>query len=219
MIGDSESNGYGIECSGPSGGFSAATQNARKAYPELVAVALEAEVYNISFSGKGVLRNSDDSDRTVMGDLYPLTLPSPGSKPWDFTTWAPDVVWIGLGQNDFGPGPNGDRNPPDEEAFKTKYRELIALARAKNPSAHIVCSITGSPNDDYPQGWNAHSNLKTILQALVDERRTANDPKVHFHDMPRVGEDATGCDYHPSATFNQRAAVTVTAKIREITGW
>jgi lysophospholipase L1-like esterase len=221
FLGDSESTGYGIDCDAPSERFSGATENERKAFPALVAKAVGAEEHNLAFSGKGVIRNEDSSSE-VYDMIYPRALPlPPGASAWNFGSWAPDVVWINLGANDWGPGLDGDRSPPDADEFKRRYGALVRLVRQKNPNAHIVCAVQGFVNDDYPQGFEAYSNLKRILQEVVEERHAARDAKVYFHELPRArdGIDLTGCASHPNAEYHKKAAASVAAKVRAIAGW
>jgi lysophospholipase L1-like esterase len=218
FLGDSESTGYGVECTAASQAFTGATENERKAYPFITATKLNAESANISYSGKGLIRNEVPNTQ-VFTPLYLQAIPMPGAPAWDFAV-EPDVVWITLGANDWEPGPNGDRPPPDANEFKTKYGELVALVRSKYPDAQIVCAVQGMLNDDWPVGWNALTNVRTILQAVVNERHLASDLKVQYHELPRATEsDLTGCDSHPNVAFHEKAAASVAAKLREITGW
>jgi lysophospholipase L1-like esterase len=220
-VGDSESNGYGIECANANEAFSGATQNEHKAYTAIVAGNLSAEYSNVSFSGKGVSRNFDDSDTDTMSAIYLRTLPEDPTSTWSFASWVPDLVVIALGANDYS-NPT-QRSAPDAATFKAKYGELVALVRSKNPNAHILCSVEGGLSDDYPTGWKAFTHVSTAVKAVVDG---LGDPRVHYYEFPRAdgsgpnGEpDITGCDGHPNAGYNQRAATDVTAKIKSLMGW
>lgn len=222
FLGDSESTGYGIDCDDRSEPFTGATQNEAKTFPSLVTKALEAESHNISFSGKGVSRNENDSAE-LFDAIYLQSIPlTPSASTWEFASWTPHVIWIGLGANDYSLGASGDRPPPDEAAFKAKYQSLIELVRAKNgPDPQIVCAVEGIVNDDYPPDYRAYTTLKSVLQSVVDERRTKGDAKIHFAELPRSQEsvDLTGCASHPNAAYHAKAASAVAARVREITGW
>lgn len=220
FLGDSESTGYGVECASPSETFTGATQNERKAFPALAAKRLEAESHNVAYSGKGITRN-EVPNTTLFGELYMQSIPDVSeASAWDFS-WKPDVVWITLGANDWGPGGSGNEPAPDPAFFKAKYRAFVELVRSKNPNSQIVCSVQGMLNDDWPVGWKAYTNVKTILQAIVDERRAAGDAKVHLHELPRAidSRDLTGCSGHPNAAYHESAAASVASKIASITGW
>jgi lysophospholipase L1-like esterase len=220
FLGDSESTGYGVECDDESETFTAETENADKAFPSLAAAKLKAEVHNVSFAGKGIIRNEESENSVFFGDIYPRALPSSEAE-WDFSSWQPDVVWITLGANDWGPGLSGDLGPPDADLFENRYADLVALVRAKNPNAQIVCSVQGMVNDDWPTGFSALTHLKTILNDVVSQRRAKGDSKVFYHELPRARSslDLTGCSSHPNAAFHQKASASVAKKIAEITHW
>lgn len=223
FLGDSSSDGYGVECASPTTDFSGATQNERNSYPYLAAAALSAEHHNLSFAGKGVLRNYDASDTDTFAFLYTRTMPEEAASTWDFTTWVPDVVWIALGGNDWDNPPAAPRPAPDITQFEAKYHELVALVRQKHPQAQIICSVATSLGDDYPAGYAAYTNMKTILTAVVSERNAApiNDPKVHYFELPRANgaTNLTGCEYLSNAAYHQTMADAAVAKIKAVTGW
>jgi lysophospholipase L1-like esterase len=226
FVGDSLTAGYGLECANANQTFTGATENEHKSYSALVANAIGADHSNFSFSGKGVSRNYDDGDDETMASLYPRTLADDPTSVWTFETWVPDVILVSLGTNDYTD--TGGRPAPNPATFKAKYHELIALIRARNPSAHIVCAVSSTFSDDYPSGYNAFTTVKTTLQAVVDERHAApiNDPNVHYYEMPRTDSsgvdgapDVTACDGHPNAAFDAKLAPDVTTKIKSIMGW
>lgn len=222
FLGDSSSDGYGVECASSSGEFSGATQNERKAYPYLTAKALSAEHHNLSFAGKGVSRNYNAADAETFSLLYPRTIPEEPASAWDFSSWAPDVVFIALGGNDWD-DPDGETPPPSVATFKAKYHELVALVRQKNEKAQILCSVATSLGDDYPDGYHAYTNMKSALTAVVNERRgpPTNDGKVHYFEFPRAdgSVNLTGCEYHANAAWHQTMAAAAVAKIKEVTQW
>ena len=135
-------------------------------------------------------------------------------------------VVIALGGNDWDR--TDSRPAPNVAAFKTRYHETVTLARSHYPNAQILCTVAGSLNDNYPAGYNAYTNVTTILKAVVDERHKApyEDPKVHYYELPRAqsldasgAPDMSGCEGHSSASFHTRATADMTTKIKSITGW
>lgn len=225
FLGDSSSNGYGVDCASPATAFSGATENERKSYPSLAAKALAAEHHNLSFAGKGVLRNYDATDDETFATLYARTMPEEAGSTWDFARFTPDVVWIALGGNDWD-DPTGSTPPPNVAQFKAKYHELVALVRQKNPGAVIICSLGTSLNDDYPAGYAAYTNMKTVLSEVVAERKAApiNDAKVRFFELPRANAappyaDLNGCEGHPTPAWHQTLADAVALEIKSATGW
>lgn len=226
FVGDSSVTGYGSECTSKNQDFDGATSNEHRSYAAVTAKALDAEHHNISYSGKGVLRNYDNADPVVFAQLYVRTLAEDATSQWSFS-WSADVVVIALGANDWND--TDGRQKPNSDNFKKKYHELVSLIRSKHPRAHIVCTVGSSITDVDPPGYNALTNVRAILKAVVDERRTApySDPKVYFHEPPRPAPevdgngnpDLSGCDGHSSAAHHAKLGADLTAKIKTIAGW
>lgn len=227
FLGDSATSGYGVECTDKNESFSGATQNERKSFPAIVARTLGADHHNLSMAGKGLTRNYDPTEPDLYPPLYERTLPEDPTSTWSFgSSWVPDVVVIALGSNDFD-NPD-DRLPPDLDAFKTKYHELVTLVRSKNPKAEILCTVAAELTDEYPADFNAFTNMTTILKEVVDERHAEpyRDAKVHYHELVRAsttedngGPDLTGCEGHPNEAFHEKVAADLVTKIKSITGW
>lgn len=219
FVGDSEMAGYGVECTDPSQGFSADTENETKSYPELVATALNAEIHNLAFSGKGVLRNSF-SDGPVYSTYYPQAVPYSAATNYDFG-WKPDAIWVALGANDYDLGVGGAQRPaPDPGQFQAAYSSLFDLIRSKNAGVPIVLVLQAFPNDDYPAGYQSRTNLRTIIQAVVNAKTAAGDKNVSFAELPQAGDaDLQGCDSHPTAAFHAQLAPIAQAKIAAVAGW
>lgn len=219
FLGDSASNGYGIDGAGPACPFTAETQNAKKAYPALVAADLSADHHNLSASGKGLYWNYTRTDPDVYSRVYLRALPLTATSLWDFAGYTPDVVWMTLGGNDWDMPTAGDPPPPVDQ-FQLKYDEMVSLIREKHPNAHIVCAIAPSLNNDYPPGYNAYTNIKTVVAAVVNARAAAGETKLHFFEFTRsVGADLTGCSSHPNPVKHRAMATEATAFIRSVTGW
>ncbi len=133
--------------------YSTATQNAAVAYPALVANALQADLVNISFSGKGMLRTC------TPGDSYPLPALADRIAPMDPAVvqrdpaQAPQVVLVTLGANDFGLG------TPNKKAFATGLRGFFAQnARAVSQCGH---HLHDNPHD----GWRRPPTLPALARA------------------------------------------------------
>ena len=219
FVGDSETNGYGIEGIAPCS-FSAATQNEGKAYPALVAKELAAERATISFSGKGVLRNPDRSDAIVFGQLYARAVPVDADSPWAFERFAADVVVVAVGGNDWERPDPAVFDPPDTTQLRGAYDALLTDIRKAYPSARIFCALPASLTPDHPVGYDAYAKMKALLQGVVDARTAGGDARIHYFEFPRATEaDRTGCDYHYGPAFHQMLAASLAPAIREKTGW
>ena len=217
FIVDSGAIGYGILGTVPTCPFSAATENAHISYAGLASSDLGADAHLLGFSGKGVFQNYDRTDPTTFKLLFPRTLPMTTNPAWDFTQFAPDVVWLSLGANDWDI-PTANAPPPTLASFQTAYRSLVVQVRAAHPNAHIFLGITSSLNDDYPHGYNAYTNVKTALSNVIAQLA---DPKIYLHDFARANStvNLTGCGYHPNAAWARTMADEVVAAIKDKTKW
>lgn len=220
FLGDSASNGYGVEGAGPGCGFTSATQNARKSYPFLVAADLAADHHNLGASGKGVYWNYTRTDPDVFAVVYPRILPFTNGSVFDFASYTPDVVWLTVGGNDYSL-PNAGDPPPPFAGFETKYDELVTMVRTQRPNAHIVCSVAPSLTNAYPlNGYNAYTNVKNAASNVVAAKLAAGDTKIHFFEFTRsTNADLTGCQYHPNVTKHRAMADEAVTFIKSKTGW
>lgn len=176
FIGDSFSVGYGVEGQHPCK-FSAATENVLDAYPSIVSKHFDADMHVIAWSGKGVIRNYGDRDRSIdpMPIYYNRTIATDSSSYWDPSKFLPDLVWVMLGLNDFSTNPH-----PSNEDFIQGLVALLLQVKLDYPHARIVAAC---PPDHYP---GLCENTETAaLKAEV---------KYVIFDANRTGR---GCDYHP----------------------
>jgi lysophospholipase L1-like esterase len=219
FLGDSASNGYGIDGAGPNCGFTAAQENDHETYPWLTAKALMADHHNLSFQGRGVYWNYTRNDPTHFDTLYTRTLPlNPGSM-WSYASYEPQVIWITLGGNDYDQPNAGDPAPPFA-SFKSSYDTLVTEVRNAHPGAIIVCSVAPSLNDGYPPGYKAYTNVSTALTQVVSARNAGGDANVYYFEFTRsVSADLTACNYHPNPAKHAKMAVEATAFIKSKTGW
>lgn len=220
FLGDSGSDGYGIEGAGPACSGSSINQNERKGYAALTAKALGADHFNLSYSGKGVFQNLDRSDADLYGLLYQRSLPDDGTSTWTFADYTPDVVVVNMGNNDWDQPDPKVFDPPSVANFKASYDALVGTVRAKYPGAWIFCTMNPTITDFYPAGFNAYTNMKSAVSQVVTARK-ATDPKIEYFEFtPRATEaDVTGCDYHPSPTYAQALANQLVPAIKAKTGW
>ncbi|MBX3192298.1 MAG: hypothetical protein KF819_35235 [Labilithrix sp.] len=222
FLGDSNANGYGIEGVAPCD-YTSATQNERKTFGALTAASLMADHHNLAYSGVGVSLNYVRTDPNVMEVVYDRALPDSAGNANDFTKFNPDVVWVTLGGNDWDGEDAANPTPPAN--FQAKYADLVTVLRARRPNAHIVCAVGASLNDFYPQNmannYNAYTNAKNAITAVVNARVAGGDNKIYVYDYtPRaVPADRTGCHSHFNAAKHASLATETVAFIKSKTGW
>jgi hypothetical protein len=167
--------------------------NAYYAYGPRVARTLNTNFIVSSVSGIGIYRNWN-SDGPAMPQVYEKAdFQEYHSQQWNFNTYAPKIVSIALGTNDFS---NGDgkkpRLPFDSVAFVSNYIKFVELVKTKYPAAQIV--LLGSPM------LNGAARLKlqnclTAVKANVDLLHPSDKQVAIFFFQPM---QPRGCSGHPN---------------------
>ena len=233
IIGDSSSTGYGVETTGapfndcPGPDSAAKHQNFRKAWPNVVAQMVGAEVHGIVYSGKGLTRNVFRPDTDTIALFYPRANPNPnlqGNPPlFDLTSWTPDAIVLMLGANDFSDGV-GSPNPGPATAgqFLTGYRTFVTTTlRAQYPNAHIILSISPSVVDGQPgNGALTRTNIESAINTVSAERVGLGDNKVYTF-VPAVSpqDELDGCGGHGNTKYHDRIATELAKVLKTKLGW
>jgi lysophospholipase L1-like esterase len=226
IVGDSITCGYGNEVSvvPESGAWTAPTftsknENHTRSYGWLTARSLGAELVTVCYSGHGLYRNLDMTTTGLLPALYELAVPG-RPEPWDFARYSPDVIVLNVGTNDVFAGGGTAAFLPDENAFKTAYRQFLARLRALYPRARIVCTL-GSMSDGYKKqernGTVSSVHAGEWVTELVAERNRAGDAWVYRHMMAVQNPEADGVgeDWHPSPSTHQKMAEALTRFLQE----
>jgi lysophospholipase L1-like esterase len=209
MVGDSITCGYGVLGAGPTCSFSADTEAETHAWGALAAAELGAAHTAIAYSGIGVYQNYGGEPSPTMPDRFPLTLADDPASAWPFTAYAPQVVAINLGTNDFSSGDPGS-------AFVDAYIDFVGQIRAHYPDTYIVVALSPMLSDDYPVGAMQRTLAAGYLQQVV----AAGGARESYLPLDeQLASDGLGCDYHPGETTQQKMADALVAQVRALTGW
>lgn len=208
VIGNSITCGYGVEGTSASCAFSKETEDASKSYAALVAEDLNADVSMVAYSGRGVVRNYGDKNRTSpdpMPSLYNRTCCYDSTGKWDFTGWAPQAVIINLGTNDFSTQPF-----PDKTVFQDAYIRLIRRIQGYYAGVKVFCvcgPMIGEPCLGY---------IREVVTQLKNGGEEAAFIEVKSSLMTAAD---WGCDWHPNVKGQRKIAGVITPVIREAMGW
>jgi len=194
FIGNSITCGYGNEASCKEDHFADSTSNFAKSFAGVTIKNLDAISMVVARSGIGIYKNYGD---TITGSEWPMprvytkTLLNDKETDFDFSTWRPDVVVVGLGTNDLS-----EHNYIDEK-FRVAYAAFIKDIRKHYPAAHIV--LLNSPMLHYEQAGELQMAINNTLQAMMQ----AGDTKIHsYTQFTELSEDSQyGADWHPNAAF------------------
>ncbi len=211
FIGNSITSGYGVEGDSAGCRFSPQTENACMSYASITARAFNAEYFLISYSGRGVVRNYGDSNRTSpnpMPALYDRTCFFDSALKWNFSRWIPQAVVLNLGTNDFSTQPY-----PDSVVFQRAYAQLIERVRSLYPGVTMFClsgPMIGEPCTGY-------------IKKVVEEQKKmmGRYQDVFFIEINRsMMTDADwGCDRHPNVLGMEKMAEIIIPAMRLRMNW
>lgn len=201
FIGDSITAGAGTDVAFEDAGLGKPLDNARLAFPRILADRLDAQVHHVAYGGRGIIRDwrgyPTGQDSVLNAPAF-YGLASPGlDQPWDPQAFVPDAVVIGLGTNDFNPG------VPDREAFVSAYAGFVARLRSDYPDAPIL--ILNSPMTD---GERAE-----VLSDYLDDVAARSGDGAHRLDTQRY-EGRPSVVGHPTDAQHIRIADEIEPVLR-----
>lgn len=121
---------------------------------------------------------------------------------WNFSNYQPDLVTIGLGQND---------GIQDSAKFCTAYISFIKQLRSYYPNARII--LLNSPMADEPLRNFLEKSAQAVIQSLSYE----GEKKIHNYSFKK--RYIAGCDSHPSLQEHIEISDELTAFIRKTLRW
>lgn len=207
FIGDSFTCGYGNESYFVKCPSLRQYENNYEAFGPLAARELNAEYHVIAISGKGMVRNYGDKNKTSNDPLpyyYQRTIQKEEGLKWNFKKWIPDAVVIALGANDFSTEPH-----PDPETYITAYKKFIKFIRKQYGDIHIFAICT---RISYPF-------YKESVEKVVQEVNAEGDKKVFYVEFPDLQDNELGCDYHPNINAHKKFAKILVPIIKEKLNW
>ncbi len=216
FISDSTIDGFGVEGTGPvcPAGTLEASHSARGGFAGLTAKDVGADAIQVAYSGKGLFQNSFRPDTATMGVLYRRALPDDASSLWNHASFVPDVVVISIGGTDY----SASDGPPPIAQVTAKYDELVTAVRTNAPNAYIYMVIFAQIKDVFPAGYNARTNMRTIINTVIANH--AADTKLYLHEMTEsVPSQETGCSYHANPALHRSLTNTFLPILRAQTGW
>lgn len=222
FVGDSITCGYGNEISTKdpdSFPFTSINEDGWNAYGALTARALGADYVAVAASGRGVIRNYGGFEGDVVPKIYEATLHEDDAAPgWDHSSYAPDVIVVNLGTNDFSPGLELDQLEAHREAFKQGYSDFLIRVRELHAKATIVVSAGPMMSDGFPEGYKAWTSIRSDLKALVAARNAAGDTDVSYFEF-KAQSSPYGEDWHPTIATHQKMANALAPFVAQLRGW
>ncbi|MEJ0059872.1 MAG: GDSL-type esterase/lipase family protein [Terricaulis sp.] len=203
FLGDSITVGYGAAGADQTCRYSAEASPPFDAYSHLTAGAFDADVHVLAISGRGVVRNYDGEAATHMPALLDTALPDHPEFVWDHARFAPELIVINLGANDFSTTGPGD-------AFEPAYVALLGAVRDRYPNAHIISAF--GPEDK-------RVAIDAITRAVGAFNQTQNRPVTFLYLPNATSGHIYGCDWHPGIDAHKVMARALAAQIEHDLGW
>lgn len=214
FIGDSYTAGYGVESPGRdcTSDTNKRFTNAHTAFAGNVTKAFHAQSIILGWSGAGMVKNYEATtakrSSTPFPYYYDRVLEANNEKPWDYTSWIPELVVICLGTNDYTYNRNPSSNPaPDDSMYMGDYHKFITRILNNYPEASILCVSTGDATFE--------NNVKKVVS---EQHSVYNNSKVYFAPYPSSMEN-TGCDWHPNVKDNIEVAAVLVDTIMKKLDW
>ncbi|MEQ3747652.1 MAG: GDSL-type esterase/lipase family protein [Henriciella sp.] len=153
--------------------------------------ALNADYQVNAVSGRGVVRNYGGGTDPTIPELYNYVLFDQKSRA-EKNKWEPDIVFIGIGTNDFSISLQADEHWSNRDALRNEYvrqyMTFIKRLRQRYSRAHIVIWIAADPASEQYIG----------SQTVVANLRSGGETRIDF--VPITGLSMAACDWHPTTT-------------------
>ena len=163
------------------------------AYGPRVARMLNSNFILSSVSGIGIYRTWNTTGPCMMQVYEKTDFLLNSKRIWDFKTYAPRVVSIALGTNDFSDGDGRTpRLPFDSVVFINNYIRFIDLIILKYPKTQVA--LLSSPMLKGNKRMTLQ-NCLMIVKTRIDKKYPSNKPVALFLFKPM---NARGCGGHPS---------------------
>lgn len=173
--------------------------NGYLAYGPLVSRRLDVNYMLSSVSGIGIYRNWNSNGPTMPQVYQNQYLDTDSTKSWDFSQFAPDVVSIALGTNDFSDGDGiNERLAFDSALYISNYEGFIRTIYKHYPNTQVV--LLASPMVSGEKGVMFSACLQSVKARFSG--KTSKEIQVFEFD----NITPHGCGYHPDAADHQLMA-------------
>lgn len=207
IVGDSITCGFGNE--GVLGmEYDPKYDNSWLSYGVIAARSLSADFMITGRSGFGIIRGYEGNRNNTVPSVYNMVLPD-NTRHWDFSCWAPQVVVINLGTNDFSPG------IPDREEFIGAYLDFVRRIHGNYPDARIICSVGPAVSDDALE-----FSREYVENGVVGRLSKQGNKRVSYLEFPhQKEEDGLGISEHPSLKTHGIMGKRLSEEIAGIMKW
>lgn len=183
-------------------------ENAEAAYGWQLGKDFGAQVNLVSYGGKGLTRDWQGLTTEVTApQFFERALPDSPEPKWDHSRFAPDLVIIALGTNDFGQG------IPDEAQWVEAYIAFLKRIREVHPDTPTL--LLSGPT--FGEGDINRITLERYLSKAVEGATEIGIEKVRTHFLAAYPGGAL--DEHPDAPQHRQMADEIGETIERWLGW
>lgn len=236
FIGDSITSGEGTYGAKEDTDWLAMYMGSSRNYAQMVSDALGAEYRLVSQGGWGVLCGWDNDPRHNLPSRYEkicglaegeMNERLGAAKPYDFTSWVPDVIIVNLGTNDASAfnqpawtdpvtgqsfqqrkETDGTYNAEDLARFEQAVTDFLKMIRKNNLTSHIV----------WAYGMLGYDLTLAITDAMNTYQRQTGDTNIAFLQLPDTTDETVGSHAHPGEKSHARAAQVVIEYLEKFLG-
>ena len=178
--------------------------NARVSYGMLLGQALDAQVQLVCFGGRGLVRSwNGKTDEYQLAQFYGLAIPDAARPvPWKQKDYAPDLILVAIGTNDFNQG------IPERLPYVDAYVKFVRTLLADHPKAQVVLT----------EGAILKDEKKAALTAYIDETvKKVKNKRVHA--VPSEYHPGDPQDMHPTTAQHAEMAAELAVPLKALMGW
>jgi lysophospholipase L1-like esterase len=179
--------------------------NPRLSYGMLAARALDAQVQLVCYGGRGLVRSwNGKTDELQLPAFYDLAI-ADAAHPvrWKQADYAPDLIVIAIGTNDFNPG------IPERVAYVDTYTALLRRVLRDHPHAQVALT----------EGVLLDGEKKAVLIGYLKEAMArVDDRRVHLL-APVAYQPGDAVNGHPTTAQHAAMAAELLPQLRRIAGW
>ncbi len=182
--------------------------NINEGFGPITARHFGAEYMMTSRSGYGMVMDWQGSRSGSLPAIFGQTHTFTATPSWDFSQWAPNLVVIGLGLNDYSGfgGWNGAISETNRALYKSEYHKFIATLRDLYPGVKILAV---GPHVEW---------LQQVIAEIVSEENAAGNADVYYTFYPYY-DGGYVYDGHPSVATHHQIADRLIAAINSFDAW
>jgi len=179
--------------------------NPRLSYGMLAARALAAQVQLVCYGGRGLVRSwNDRKDELQLPAFYDLAIADAAHPaPWRQADYAPDLIVVAIGTNDFAPG------VPERATYVDAYAAFLRRLLRDHPRAHVALT----------EGALLDGDEKTTLIGDIREAAArVGSARVHVL-APLAHQPGDAVNGHPTTAQHAAMAEELVPQLRRIMNW